>query len=82
VPAVLELARNGGGGIPGETFVQSYTRLIAQSIDALIPSWSNWVFRSAASDAEGLNLLAGPTPSPTPSRTASPIPSYGDQHTD
>jgi len=74
VPNTVEMARSGGGGIPDETFQQSYTRLVGQALDALIPSWSNWIFRSAAEDAAGVNLLDGPTVTPTASLTPSPFP--------
>ena len=74
VPNLVEMARNGGGGIPGEDFETSYLRLIGQPLEALIPSWSNWIFREAAVDAAGVNLLSGPTPTPTASLTPTPFP--------
>ena len=70
--AVYTLAR--GSVEEGETFEETYARVVGQPLEALIPSWRNWIFRQSALDAASINVYAGPTASPTPSATATPFP--------
>lgn len=70
--ALYDLART--AGTEGESFAASYENAVGQPIEALLPTWRNWIYSDGAVADANLNLYQGETPIPSATATITPFP--------
>lgn len=55
-------------------FAEAYQTILDEPLEALIPTWRNWIFSDVAASGAQLTLYQGATSVPLPTQTATPYP--------